>query len=261
MEADFPACRGVIAEFIKALESQNLGYLSPALYRHLSACSRCHDGMLLLMSGLEPRLCRYGAGYSCEQCQADLAAFIELELDNPAQAAATYPHVWRHLWICWACARTYEYTHTLLAAERSGWLVSPQLVTAAAQRSAPIIRRVRLTRQILALAIPRRVGTVTRGSDDDYVLFDALEEQPERRHLTIAVQAQANSVWRMVVTAIPPPRGVLVLSSGALQLAAPFDSRGQVSIGDIPADVLLDPDAPDIMVDIVHAEESGTHFL
>src|SRR5262245_35706021 len=154
MDADFPACRGVIAEFIKALESQDLGYLSPALYRHLSVCDRCHDGMLLLMSGLDPRLCRHGAGYSCEQCQADLAAFIELELDDPAQAAASYPHVWRHLWVCWACARTYEYTHTLLAAERSGWLMSPRLV-AAAQRSAPIIRRVRLTRQLLALAIPR----------------------------------------------------------------------------------------------------------
>ncbi|MFL5802614.1 MAG: hypothetical protein ACJ8CR_12845 [Roseiflexaceae bacterium] len=260
MDADFPACRSVIAEFMKALGSQDLAYLSPALYRHLSVCGRCCAGVLLLMHGLDPRLCRHGAGDSCEQCQADLAAFIEIELDNPAQAAATYPHVWRHLWACWICARTYEYTHTLLATERSGWLVPPRLV-AAAQRSAPIIRRVRLTRQILALAIPRMGGTVTRGLDDDYVLFDALEEQPERRHLTIAAQEQTNCLWRMAVAAIPPPDGLLVLSSGAHLLVASFDTSGQASIGDIPADVLLDPDAPDIEVGIVPAEEPGRHFL
>ena len=163
MDADFSACRGVIAEFMKALESQELGYLSSALYRHLSVCGRCRAGMLLLTRGLDPRLCRHGAGYSCEQCQADLAAFIEIELDNPAQAAATYPHVWRHLWACWACARTYEYTHMLLAAERSGWLAPPQLLVGATQRPAPIIRRVRLTRQILALAIPRMAGVEDPG--------------------------------------------------------------------------------------------------
>jgi hypothetical protein len=172
MDADFPACRGVVAEFIKALESQDLAYLSPALYRHLSACVRCRAGMQLLMRGLDSRLCRHGAGYSCEQCQDDLAAFIEIELDNPAQAAATYPHVWRHLWGCWICARTYEYTHTLIATERSGWLAPPPLLVGAAQRPTPIIRHVRLTRQILALTIPRTAGMARHVPDDDYILFD-----------------------------------------------------------------------------------------
>jgi hypothetical protein len=155
IDADFLACRGVIARITKALESQDLAHLRPALYHHLSACVRCRAELLLLVRRLGPQLYRRGARYSCEECQADLAAFIDLELDSPAQATATYPHVWQHLWVCWACSQTYECTHTLLAAERSGRLVPLYLLMHAAQRPAPIIRRVRLIRQTLALAIPR----------------------------------------------------------------------------------------------------------
>jgi hypothetical protein len=155
VDVDFPACRSVLAKIMQALESQDLAHLSPTLYRHLSACGHCRAELLLLVRRLGPQLYRHGARYSCEQCQADLAAFIDLELGSPVQAAATYPHVWRHLCVCWACSQTYECTHTLLAAERSGQLVPLHLLMRAAQRPAPVIRRVHLTRQILALAIPR----------------------------------------------------------------------------------------------------------
>jgi hypothetical protein len=261
IDVDRPACRNVIAEMMKALKTHRLAYLSLALYQHLSVCERCCAGMLLLMRGLHPRLYRRDTGSSCEQCQADLAAFIDLELDTPAQAAATYPHVWRHLWACWACSQTYECTHRLLATERAGWLMPLRLLVGAAPRPMPSIKRVRLTRQILALAIPRMAGKVTRGPDDDYILFDAIEEQAECHHLTIAAHEQANSLWRVVVTATPPSSGLLVLSSGAVVLAAPFDSSGRACIGDIPAYVLLDPDAPDIEVGVVPVEAPGGYLF
>ena len=109
----------------------------------------------VLVRGPSPQLCRRCTGYSCEQCQADLAAFIDFERDSPARAATTYPHVWRHLCVCSACSQTYRCTQTLLAAERSGQLVPIRLLMRTAQRPAAAIRRVRLNQQMLALAEPR----------------------------------------------------------------------------------------------------------
>lgn len=161
MEAERPTHRSVIAAIIKALESQDRARLLAALYRHLSVCKSCR-ARLLYMRGLHPH------SYSCEQCQAELPAFIELDLDNPAQAAATYPLLGLHLRVCWSCAQTYACTHRLLAAERSGYLAPPCLLARAAPPSVPIARRVRLTRQILALTIPQSVAMAAEQLDDEH---------------------------------------------------------------------------------------------
>ena len=161
MEAERPTHCSVIAAIIKVLESQDRVRLLAALYRHLSVCRSCR-ARLLCMRGLHPR------SYSCEQCQADLPTFIDLELDNPAQAAATYPLLGPHLRVCWSCAQTYACTNRLLAAERSGCLAPPCLLASAAPPSASIAGRVRLTRQILALTVPQSVAMAAEQLDDDH---------------------------------------------------------------------------------------------
>jgi hypothetical protein len=72
------------------------------------------------------------------------------------------------------------------------------------------------------------------------------------------VRKQTDSMWQMVVSALPPPDGLLMLTTGALVLLARFDPNGQATISDIPAAALLDPAAPDIEVGIVPAEELDT---
>jgi hypothetical protein len=246
-------CRQTIAEIAHAFQERSLSSLSPTTYQHLSGCSRCRAGLLVLVRGFDPEPNRSATSRDCEACQADLPAFIDLEAEDPAQAAAAYPHVWWHLWTCQTCSQTYEFTHILLDAQRSGEIPPLRLPHQMAQRAVPIARRVRLTRQALAFALPHRPSMVSvpRGEDDRYVLFDDIEDEPEHRQFTVAVQEKTDGFWQMVVTAIPPPDGLLVLIVGTLRLVAPFDPSGIASLSGIPQEVFILPDGPDLEISIV----------
>jgi hypothetical protein len=258
MDSAPQGCSRVLAELSGALQAGMPANLSSSTYDHLSTCSRCRAGLLLLIRALDPKPDRSGTSDTCDQCQADLAAFIDLEAENPALAAATYPHVWWHLWTCETCSQTYEFTHILLDGQRSGELAPMRLPKRTARQVMPAIQRVHLPRKMLALALPQRplARPVFRGADDDrYVLFDDTEDEPERRQLTIIVEEQDERFWSMHVTVIPPPNGLIVLTAGTLRLVAPFGPDGTATITNIPSEILLGPDSPDIEIGIVPVEE------
>ncbi len=168
MKPDCSIRPSVMVGIIKALKGQNRAHLIAALHRHLSVCKSCRARLLLYVCSLDPRIYRQRASYSCEQCQIDLPTFIDLELDSPAQAATTYPQLCWHLRLCQICEQTYTCTHKLLAAEGSGCLAPPCLLARAAPPPVPIVGRVRLTRQLLVLTIPRSVAMVSDTPDEDY---------------------------------------------------------------------------------------------
>jgi hypothetical protein len=64
------------------------------------------------------------ADTSCEACQYDMAAYIDLEWEaGTPTAVREYPHVWWHTVVCSDCFTTYQMTTVLVAAERQGELM------------------------------------------------------------------------------------------------------------------------------------------
>lgn len=246
-------CNQVIAEITSALHHKSASVLSADTHQHLSACSRCRVGLLLLVRAFDSEPHPGATHQSCERCQADLAAFIDLEPEDPVEAATIYPHVWWHLWTCEMCGQTYEFTHTLLDAQRSGRLSPLQLPRPDPSTMVPIVRQVRLNRQFLESALPNRMLTTAalRGSDDRYVLFDETEDEPESRQFTIIAEEEGDGLWKVVVTVKPPPAGLLVLTIGTFRLVAPFNTEGMATIWDISSDVLLAPNGPEIEMGVV----------
>jgi hypothetical protein len=202
---------------------------------------------------LDAQARRDAAPVNCERCQSDLAAFIDLEAEDPVQAATLYPHVWWHLWTCEACAETYEFTHTLLDAQRAAEIAPLRFARRVDPDRLPLIRQVRLNRGVLALALPARTSpaAVLRGSDDRYVLFDQTEDEPERHKFTIVAEELKDGAWRVFVTVIPPPPGLLVLTFGSQRFVAPFAPDGTAVVDAIPAEMLLRTDGPDMDIRIV----------
>lgn len=249
-------CSSVMAEIAGALGTHETPVLPAAACRHLSTCNRCRAGLLLLVRSFDSGPDHGAASQSCEACEADLAAFIDLEAESAALAAATYPHVWWHLWTCGTCAQTYEFTHTLLAAQQADQLAPLAFPRRAAQRPLPIVWQQRLSRPMLAYALPQRTAAAAmRGADDRYVLFDTIADGPERRRFVIAAEEQEDSSWKVFVTITPPLDGLLLLTIGTHRLVAPFNSAGTATANHIPADALLPPDSPEIEIEIASTEE------
>src|SRR5215208_5757161 len=182
MNSELHGCHHVIAEIAQALREHPPAPLSQASYQHVSRCSRCRAGLLLLVRAFDSEPNVLASEISCDSCQADLAAYVDLEAEDPALAAATHPHVWWHLWTCQECAQTYEFTHMLLDAQHADQLVPLYLTGRTTQHTIRVFPHMRLTRQLLMAALPRRFPalSVLRGSDNRYVLFDEAKEEPER---------------------------------------------------------------------------------
>src|SRR5436853_475872 len=126
----------------------------------------------------------------------------------------------------------------------------------AAQRSLPIVWQLRLSRPMLAYALPQRTSAAAmRGTDDRYVLFDTIADGPQRRRFMIAAEEQEDSSWKVFVTIAPPLDGLLLLTIGALRLVAPFNSEGRATANHIPSDVLLPPDSSEIEIEIASVGE------
>lgn len=76
----------------------------PSIAGHIVACPRCRGRLLIVIVALAV-LPEIDDDSSCDACDADLAAFLDLEqLSGPVEAARTYPHVWWHLLACPDCA-------------------------------------------------------------------------------------------------------------------------------------------------------------
>src|SRR5215216_2865099 len=149
MNSEPDICHQVIAELSQVLQEHPPAPLSDASYKHMSRCSRCRAGLLLLARAFDPEPNLLGTGIACDSCQTDLAAYVDLEAEDAALAATTYPHVWWHLWTCQECAETYDLTHMLLDAQHAGQLVPLYPPQRAMRHALPVFQHLRLTRPIL----------------------------------------------------------------------------------------------------------------
>jgi hypothetical protein len=257
MNRELQECSRTIAEVNRALAQPPPVNLNAESYRHLSMCPRCRAGLLLMLHGLAPG--RAGQDKGCDACQADLAAFIDREQHDPALAASLYPHVWWHLWICDVCAQTYDLTHTLLDAQRSGAL-APLRVPAHGTRHTPaILHRLSLPRHTLSHIFPVIQGSMAaqRGAASErYVLYDDVDDEGEERQFTLLVQNQSAATWQLIAIVRPPPSALLVLTIGEHRFAAVFRPDGQAAIGDVPSDLLAARDAPDLDISVVPLAEA-----
>jgi hypothetical protein len=213
-------------------------------------------GLLLLTRAFDPEPPLLGTSISCEACQADLPAYIDREAENPAAAAAMYPHVWWHLWTCEECAQTYEFTHMLLDAQREGQIAPLRLHRRTTERVEPVFQHMRLARPLLMAALPRRMPAISasRGSDNRYVLYDDFKEEPERQRFTIVAEEQDDDFWQLTITVIPPPDGLLALTLGSHRFVGPFAPDGTATIRDIPTALLTHPAGPEMQIDVVPVE-------
>lgn len=248
------ACHQALAAIATALQTGTLENLDAQIYAHVSTCRRCRAGLLVMLAGLGQAALPPHIRTSCARCQEDLAAFIDLEGSDPAQAAALFPHVWWHLWTCAECAQTYAFTRALLDAERAGELLPLHLLLDRAQRATRAVREVRLHRAMLAFILPvlGMERMVLRGDEEaEYILYDHIEDEPDPYQFTISVHEQSDGYWRMMVKLLPVVEGVLVLTAGTTRRVAPIDAAGEAVLDKLPAELVIAPDAPDLEVSVI----------
>jgi hypothetical protein len=93
---------------------------SDELCDYIATCDSCKAALVLLLADLLDA-CLPALDVTLEQCQNDLAAYIDLEHDEGLHTAIReYPHVWWHLWTSSDFAETYRLTKALVQAEQDG---------------------------------------------------------------------------------------------------------------------------------------------
>jgi hypothetical protein len=242
-------CSAVIAEVEAALQAATPPQITSASIAHISGCPRCQAGLTLLIRAAAHNDAQ--GQISCADCEAQLAAFLEIERIDPAQAVARHHALWRHIWSCADCLEDYLLAHTLLAAEADSTFPPLQLPTRKASpypNLAPI--HVVLTRRALQMALPPRyTGTTRGGSSDSHMLYS--NTLANARQITIVVREQASNTWSLQVTIDPPLSGVLLLTTGDERFAEPFLPMGSAIINKLPARLFIDPQAPALEISIV----------
>jgi len=187
---------------------------------------------------------------TCQNCQNDLATYIDIEHAAGISAAVhAYPHVWWHLIICPECFTTYQMTRVLLDAERHGDL-TPLVDVVQPGRSTLVplprlLKRLHIPRRFLShtLAAQPLLGIMRGAGEEDTVLFD---EAASGYTMTLSVQKQADANWNVMVSVAPPITGQVVLTFGTTMFRAPFDAHGQAVIANVPPDLLTGSDGPDM---------------
>ena len=238
-------CADVRRWMRESIRSGDLTPPSPALSAHVEQCASCR-GALLAMVAAATELPPTAFSTTCQKCLDDLPAYIEQELDDATSVLRTYPHVWWHLLTCRECAETYRLTRTLVEATRNGQLAAPPRPR---QITFPSI--VQLSRQILnlVLAPAPTLGLATRGSRGRPLVL-AEDDDAQGYAITLSVQPQSDGTWRVMIRAVPPPIGHMVLTLGEATFQTAFDTQGVAVVPDVPAPLLVHPDGPDLVVGI-----------
>ncbi len=203
---------------------------------------------------------------NCQDCQNELAAFIDVERQaDISQAAREYPHIWWHLLRCVDCAETYRFTTLLLDAEQEGQLppldsvlrdvlaqqpvhnhdVSP----AAKPPGVRIFHQFVLRRNFLTriFSISPALGVAYGHQDEEIVLA---EEDLADYEIHLSVRKDTDGSWCVVVSVDPPIMGWGVLKIGDQSFRARFDECGEANVSGIPTELLIAPDAPDMAIAI-----------
>jgi hypothetical protein len=239
-------CEMALAKLLAAVRLRRPALLEQVEREHLQSCSVCRGSLLTLLLSLDPTLAIGNQPIDCEQCRAQLAAFIDGEQLDPAAAARAYPDVWWHLWTCWECAQVYEMTMAMLAGAA---LPEPGQ---ASRTPEPAGQPIRLRRHMLRVAFPQHntaYRTMRGSTADKMVIYDEVDDQGHA--ITVVVRERPDQGYQIVVKVVPAPQGRLVVTCGPLVLEAPFLADGTATLARVSSPVLVSPDAPDILVRIV----------
>lgn len=260
---------GSVRDWINQVSrSCNLDPIPDAFAVHIAGCALCRGALLALLATLHP-VAQHVTQTTCEECQDDLASYIDLEQEQGTRAAAhAYPHVWWHLIVCSECFSTHHMITLLVEAEQRGELAPmplayPALTTppdhdtrphptppTMLQHTPQLLERLYIPRSFLqtTLAAQPLLGLVRGGGPDDTVLLS--EEAPGGYMITLSVQQQSDADWTVIVAVAPPIAGHVLLIFGATTFRAAFNSEGRVTIGNVPAELLTSPNGPDMDLSI-----------
>jgi hypothetical protein len=230
---------------VESIRTSGVAPPAPELCAHVAQCDLCKGALLALLieaSGISPE----SLEVDCQNSLDDLAPFIELETQDTLLAIRSYPHVWWHIWTCEECAANYRLIRALSEAERAGQLTLP-----------PIPRRItlpnvlHLSRQFLNQVLPPIIPlrTAMRGAAGQPLVI-AEEDDSYGYAISLRVQPQSDGAWRVMVIAVPPPVGSMVLTLGASTFQTPFDAKGYAVVSDVPPSLLVQHDGPDLVVGI-----------
>lgn len=232
------AC-AVVRQYIRQIaDGQGDAQPEPAICAHIAGCPQCRGALaLLLADAIDAAPAR---AISCDDCQRDMAAFIDIELlAGRAEAQQRYPLVWWHLWTCADCAETYQLTHALIHSDE---------LALAVRDAHRLVRLHQLSRADLDDTLgqsPLTLRARHRGpSAAAYLLYK--EPAGDGSLLWVAVQRQADGDWLLDVSVQPAPAGSLVIVLGDQRFSARFSAEGHAVVRDIAFGLLVGDDARDL---------------
>jgi len=220
------------------------------LRRHAVSCPRCRGMLFLTHFELMGRPQPQHRFISCEICQQDLAAYIDIMQDQgELTAAQTYPHVWWHLWTCEECVEIFEDTLTLAQRFRFEPFINlnPNVKTASANRiPAFTVRSFTLSRSIFAPIF----GNLSQYGTSRKVGVTELVWHEHEEFADCLVSFVLGQVYEQTcdlrVETTPATQGRVQLNLGVHRFSAPLDQAGKATFCDVPLALLSDPDGPDL---------------
>jgi hypothetical protein len=242
-------CTQVHAWIQQGGDSIDPGLPPDELCEHIPGCTVCRSRLVVLTAALLD-VPRPSAASLCEQCQRDLADYIDIEhAQNTKAAAQAYPHVWWHLLTCPDCAETYAWTIKLLAAEEAGELEPVPLEWATGSIVSRVLGTFSVSRNTLrqVFNLRRSLGVAWGDEAEELVLID---DELAGHQLTLSVQPQIGCDWSVSVMLAPPLAGEVILSLGSNIFSAPIDSTGSVYIPHIAGALIHADNGPDLSVTI-----------
>ena len=224
------------------------------LVEHVSDCAYCRAALLLIVVELL-HVPLGTAPITCDQCQSDIAAYIDCEqYEGMAEALVSYPHVWWHLWTCVDCAMDHQFIATLQDAEAVGSLPPIPLVSLAhrphPRQVRPVFQTIMLPRMWFTRILMPQLGPTWGQSNDDMVIY---EDEQDTYQITMTVR-KGRVESRVIITIDPPMDGNVVIALGDATFRARIGPDGVAHVGPIPADLLTSPIGPAMAIRIEPTE-------
>lgn len=232
----------------------SLGYeqstLLSRLRKHAVSCSRCRSMLFLTHFELMGRPQPQYRFISCDVCQNDLAAYIDIMQDQGERAAAQlYPHVWWHLWTCEECLEIFEETLTLAQHFRFNPIISFNNIIPAVtcKENAQIVpKTLILPRHIMAMTFNNiRDRGSNRGESDELMLYEFEEFEDGPVSVDLVEIHEQDCDLRVVLSSASQGRAQLELGEHCFE--ATFDAQGRATFSEVPIALLSNMDGPDLV--------------
>lgn len=217
------------------------------IVEHIAACDSCQGALLVLMVRLLAVPLEIEE-ISCDQCQDDIAAYIDVEQTyGPRIAAQRLPAVWWHLWTCSACAEMYQDTVDFLQGELADSVEHPNhtqtnvlFIELPVKLTIPQRKALVWSSDVESSRIKTRVAAArfmqgAYGEADD---LNILDQKVGSYSVQMSVKQQDNE-WVGLVQVEPPIPGLVALTLGDEILSARLDRDGHATIPALPLDRLI----------------------